>query len=141
MHGDFWAGNLLLTGGTVTGVVDWAAGELAAKPLRDVAQFALSYALYLDRHTRPGRPVAGPSRAAGGRLGRRDRVRDHRAGLVRPSRPRLRQRALARLGAGPELCRDALLAGLAEVAATADHPDFAAQHRDLLLRLVSEVPQ
>ena len=49
--------------------------------------------------------------------------------------------ALARLGAGPELCRDVLLAGLAEVAATADHPDFAARHRDLLLRLVSEVSQ
>jgi hypothetical protein len=39
------------------------------------------------------------------------------------------------------LWRDALLAGLAEVAATADHPDFAARHRDLVLQLVSEVAQ
>jgi hypothetical protein len=29
-----------------------------------------------------------------------------------------------------------LLAGLAEVAVTADHPEFAAQHRDLLLQLL-----
>jgi hypothetical protein len=31
-----------------------------------------------------------------------------------------------------------LLAGLAEVAVTADHADFAASHRDLLLRLTCE---
>jgi hypothetical protein len=49
--------------------------------------------------------------------------------------------ALARLGAPGTLWRDVLLAGLAEVAVTADHPDFAARHRDLLLRLVSGVAQ
>jgi len=49
--------------------------------------------------------------------------------------------ALTRLGAPGELWSDVLLAGLGEVAATADHPDFAARHRDLLLRLLSEVPQ
>lgn len=141
VHGDFWAGNLLLTGGTVSGVVDWAAGELAAEPLRDVARFALSYALYLDRHTRPGRPVAGHPglRASGWGAGIEYAIagRGWFGSLVRG----FVSRALARLGAGPELGRDVLLAGLAEVAATADHPDFAAQHRDLLLRLVSQVPQ
>ena len=59
VHGDFWAGNLLISHGTVTGVVDWAAAELSGEPLRDVVRFALSYSLYLDRHTRPGRPVPG----------------------------------------------------------------------------------
>ncbi len=141
VHGDFWAGNLLLTGGTVTGVVDWAAGELAAEPLRDVARFALSYALYLDRHTRPGHRVAGHPglRASGWGAGIEYAIisRGWFGALVRG----FVGSALARLGAGPELCRDVLLAGLAEVAATADHPDFAARHRDLLLRLVSEVSQ
>ena len=49
--------------------------------------------------------------------------------------------ALTRLGAPATLWREVLLAGLAEVAVTADHPDFAVRHRDLLLRLVSEVAQ
>jgi hypothetical protein len=42
------------------------------------------------------------------------------------------------LGAPPGLWRTVLLAGLAEVAATADHADFAIRHRDLLLQLISE---
>ena len=141
VHGDFWAGNLLVTGDTVSGVVDWASGELSGEPLRDVARFALSYSLYLDRHTRPGRKVAGHPglRADGWGAGIRhavtgqgwfgDLVRGFVAG------------ALARLGAPARLWRDTLLAGLAEVAATADHPDFAARHRDLLMQLISEVPQ
>lgn len=141
VHGDFWAGNLLVTGETVTGVVDWAAGELSGEPLRDVARFALSYSLYLDRHTRPGRRVAGHPglRADGWGAG----IRHALAGqgwfgdLVRG----FVTNALGRLGVPARLWRDALLAGLAEVAATADHPDFAARHRDLLLRLLSEVPQ
>lgn len=141
LHGDFWAGNLLVTGTAVTGVVDWASGELSGEPLRDVARFALSYSLYLDRHTIPGRQVAGHPglRADGWGAGIRyaiagqgwfgTMVRDFLAG------------ALVRLGAPADLWRDALLAGLAEVAATADHPDFAACHRDLLLQLIGDVPQ
>jgi hypothetical protein len=141
VHGDFWAGNLLLTGNTVTGVVDWAAGQLSGEPLRDVARFALSYALYLDRHTRPGRRVAGHPGLRADRWGAGIGyaiagqhwfgviVRDFVAG------------ALVRLGAPARLWRDVLLAGLAEIAATADHPDFAIRHRDLLLQLLSEVPR
>jgi hypothetical protein len=141
VHGDFWAGNLLLTNGMVTGVVDWANGELAGEPLRDVARFALSYSLYLDRHTRPGQQVAGHPglRADGWGAGIRHAIAgQHWYGqIVRD----FVTGALVRLGAPAELWRDALLAGLAEVAATADHPDFAAHHRDLLLRLVDEVPR
>jgi hypothetical protein len=129
---------VLVTRGTVTGVVDWACGELSGEPLRDVARFALSYSLYLDRHTRAGRPVAGHPglRADGWGTGIRYAiageewfgrlVRDFVAG------------ALGRLGAPPQLWRDVILAGLAEVAATADHPEFAAHHRDLLLHLTRE---
>jgi aminoglycoside phosphotransferase (APT) family kinase protein len=138
VHGDFWAGNLLVSDGRVSGAVDWAAGVLSGEPLRDVARFALSYSLYLDRHTRPGRPVPGHQdlRASGWGAGIRyaaagqhwfgEAVRDFIAG------------ALARLGAPTALWRDVLLAGLADVAVAADHPEFAAQHRDLLLQLLGE---
>jgi hypothetical protein len=139
VHGDFWAGNLLMTGGEVTGVVDWASGEMSGDPLRDVARFALSYSLYLDRHTRHGRPVSGHPglRADGWGAGIRyaiagqhwfgEVVRDFVAG------------ALTSLGGPAALWRDVLYAGIAEIAVTADHPDFAVRHRDLLLELISEV--
>jgi len=140
VHGDFWAGNLLVRGGRVSGAVDWAAGQVSGEPLRDVARFALSYSLYLDRHTRPGRPVPGHPelRAAGWGAGIRYAVAGrHWFGRV------VRDfvgGALARLGAPAALWRDVLLAGLAEVAAGADHPEFAARHRDLLLQLLREGP-
>jgi hypothetical protein len=141
VHGDFWAGNLLLTGAAVTGVVDWASGELAGEPLRDVARFVLSYSLYLDRHTRPGRPVAGhPGLRAEG-WGAAIQYAISGPGWFGVLVRSFVMSALDRLGAPTELWRDVLLAGLGEVAATADHPDFAVQHRDLLLRLVSEVPR
>jgi hypothetical protein len=138
VHGDFWAGNLLISRGTVTGVVDWAAAELSGEPLRDVVRFVLTYSLYLDRHTRPGRPVTGHPglRADGWGAG----IRYGMSGqgwygqLVRD----FVESALARLGAPAGLWRAALLAGLGEIAATADHADFAIRHRDLLLQLISE---
>jgi Phosphotransferase enzyme family len=138
VHGDFWAGNLLISRDTVTGVVDWAAAELSGEPLLDVVRFALSYSLYLDRHTRPGRPVTGHPglRADGWGAGIRyglsgqgwygQLVRDFVAS------------ALVRLGAPAGLWRAALLAGLGEIAATADHADFAIRHRDLLSQLITE---
>jgi aminoglycoside phosphotransferase len=138
VHGDFWAGNLLISRGSVSGVVDWAAAELSGEPLRDVVRFVLSYSLYLDRHTRPGRPVAAHPglRADGWGAG----IRYGMSGqgwygqLVRD----FVESALARLGAPTGLWRAALLAGLGEIAATADHADFAIRHRDLLLQLISE---
>jgi aminoglycoside phosphotransferase len=138
VHGDFWAGNLLMTGAQITGVVDWAAGEMSGDPLRDVARFALSYALYLDRHTRPGHAVRGHPglRADGWGAGIRHAICSDGwfAALVRE----FVGGALTRLGAPAGLWRDVLLAGIAEVAVTADHPDFAASHLDLLLLLTGE---
>jgi hypothetical protein len=138
VHGDFWAGNLLISHDTVTGVVDWAAAELSGEPLRDVVRFALTYSLYLDRHTRPGRRVSGHPglRADGWGAG----IRYGLSGqgwygqLVRS----FVESALVRLGAPAGLWRTALLAGLGEIAVTADHADFAIRHRDLLLQLISE---
>jgi hypothetical protein len=140
VHGDFWAGNLLLQHGRVSGVVDWEAGELAGEPLRDVVRFALSYALYLDRHTRPGRQVAGHDGLLADGFG---------AGVVAAFCGRgwfgalvrdFVTNALARLGAPAGLWREALLAGVAEVAAGADHPEFAAAHLRLLAELVHRQP-
>ncbi len=137
VHGDFWPGNLLMTGDRVTGVVDWASGQLRGDPLRDVARFALSYALYLDRHTRPGSRVAGHPglRADGWGSGIRYAIAG-RHWFGQAVREFVAD-ALTRLGAPAALWRDVLLAGLAETAATADHSGFAALHRDLLARLLA----
>ena len=51
-----------------------------------------------------------------------------------------KESALVRLGGPAGLWRAALLAGLGEIAATADHADFAIRHRDLLMQLTGEVP-
>jgi Phosphotransferase enzyme family len=140
VHGDFWAGNLLISHGTVTGVVDWAAGELSGEPLRDVVRFALSYSLYLDRHTRPGRPVPGHPGLRAGRWGAGIRYALSGQGWYGQLVRGFVESALVRLGGPGGLWRAALLAGLGEIAVTADHADFAIRHRDLLMQLISEAP-
>lgn len=140
VHGDFWFGNLLWAGGEVSGVVDWEHGALTGEPVRDLVRFPLAYALYLDRHTRAGRRVAGHRALRAGDWGSGvtyaldgegwfpDRVRDFvRGGLMR-------------LGADPGCWRDAMLAGVAEVAATADHLEFARLHWQLFARLAEQAP-
>ncbi len=135
VHGDYWHGNLLVADGEMGGVVDWESGSLAGEPLRDVARFAVSYALYLDRHTRPGRRIAGHRgvRADGWGAGLKHVLSGN--GWFPDLVARYVTDALTRLGADPRRWRDVLLAGVAEVAATADHPDFARAHLDLLGRL------
>jgi len=65
VHGDFWCGNVLRSARRVSGVVDWEHSGWG-DPLRDRVRFALSYALYLDRHTpRGGRVVGHPGLVAG----------------------------------------------------------------------------
>ena len=128
VHGDFWFGNILQDGGRVTGAVDWEASSLAGEPVRDLVRFALMYALYLDRRTRAGRPVAGhPGLLA----------RNWGAGVAYAIRgngwfPELfrgfLQDGLARLGASPERWVDAALAGIAEVAAFTDDEAFGRAH-------------
>ena len=59
VHGDFWPGNLLLADGRIRGVVDWESAQPDGPPTRDLARFVITFSLYLDRHTRPGRRVAG----------------------------------------------------------------------------------
>jgi aminoglycoside phosphotransferase (APT) family kinase protein len=134
VHGDYWFGNLLVSspGGPVTGVVDWEEGSICGSPLRDLARFPLSYALYLDRHTRPhhrvpGHPGLRRDRWGGGVtfamagsdwFGRcfRTFVED---GLTRLDLPRATWTSVIALG-------------LADAAATANHHEFAKRHLWLL---------
>jgi hypothetical protein len=135
VHGDLWFGNMLTTGGRITGVVDWELGLASGEPVRDLVRFPLMYALYLDRHTFPGGSVAGHrglrrsmwgagiAHAIDGDGWFPDLVR----GFI--------QGGLHRLGASPGSWRDAALAGVAEVAATTDDREFGRHHLELFHRL------
>jgi len=131
VHGDFWAGNLLTTGGRVTGVVDWEAGSTRGDPVSDLVRFALTYALYLDRHTAPGRRVPAHQGLRAGRWGAGVEYAIGGEGWFPDLFRDFLRRGLARLGVAPELWRPAALAGLAEIAATADHEGFARRHLEL----------
>jgi aminoglycoside phosphotransferase (APT) family kinase protein len=138
VHGDYWLGNLLMIDDRVAGVVDWEAGVLAGEPLRDLARFAVSYSLYLDRHTRPGRRVRGHRRLRADRWGAGIAYALNGTGWFPDLVRAYVVEALERLGIAPDLWRATLLAGVAEVAATADHPEFARDHLDLLLHVENE---
>jgi aminoglycoside phosphotransferase len=135
VHGDFWIGNLLMGKGAITGSVDWEAGTISGEPVRDLVRFALTYALYLDRHTGVGEPVAGHPGLVAGTWGA-GVVYALQAGGWFPDlfRSFLRE-GLSRLGAAPENWRLAALAGLAEIAASADHRGFALRHLELFRTL------
>ncbi len=138
VHGDFWFGNLLLVGDEVSGVVDWEAGSSRGEPMRDRVRFALTYALYLDRHSSAGRRVRGhPGLRAGAWGAGVEYAIDGEGWFPDLFREFLRN-GLARFGADPKRWRDAALAGLAEVAAKADHDDFARLHWQLFSRLSSK---
>jgi aminoglycoside phosphotransferase (APT) family kinase protein len=135
VHGDFWFGNLLVRDRLVSGCVDWEAATPQGCPLRDLARFVLSYALYLDRHARPGHRVPGH------RGLRRDgfgagitHVLTTDTWVARDLRGFLGD-GLVGLGLPRELWYDVALTGIAEVAATANDDDFARHHLALLASL------
>ena len=135
VHGDFWFGNVLVDHGAVTGVVDWEAGSTADCPLRDLARFAISYSLYLDRHTRPGAgvlghpglrregPAPGVAYALQGRGWFPGLIRSFLAG------------GLSALRLPTSLWYDVALVGVGEVAASANDDRFGEQHLELLAGL------
>jgi hypothetical protein len=135
VHGDFWPGNILVRQGQVCGVVDWEWAQEKGNPVRDLARFALGYSLYLDRHSRAGRSVAGHPRLVAGDFGAGVRYALDGAGWF----PRLVRgfltSGLARLGVPAECGRDAVLAELAAVAAEATDTDFASRNLELFVRL------
>jgi hypothetical protein len=135
VHGDLWFGNVLVGPAGVTGVVDWEAACLCGEPVRDLARFAIMYALYLDE----GTSVLGRLRGRDGKrslpwgagiefgLNGSGWFPDLFRGFLRGG--------LRRLGASPALWRDAVLAGLADVAARTDAPAFGGLHLELFRRL------
>jgi Phosphotransferase enzyme family len=134
VHGDLWCGNVLVRDGVVTGVVDWEAAELRGEPLRDLARFALTYALYLDRHTRPGARVVGHPGLSASTWGCGiDYLLTGDGWICDLLRAFLRL-GMRRLGVPGELWREVVVAGVAEVAARADDDDFARAHLRLLSR-------
>jgi hypothetical protein len=139
VHGDFWFGNVLMAGENVSGVIDWEAGAATGEPVRDLVRFALTYSLYLDRHTRAGRGVSGHRGLRAGEWGSGIRWAFEGKGWFPDLVREFVQRGLVRLGADPERWREAMLAGLAEVAATADHLEFARLHWQLFERLSLQV--
>lgn len=135
VHGDFWLGNLLVEGGSVSGVVDWELARDAALPAHDLARFAVAYSLYLDRHTRPGRRVAGHPGLRADRWGAGlDYAIDGTGWYPELVRHFLTE-GLSRLGVDPRLWRDVVLAELAVLAAEVDHLEFARDHLAVFRRL------
>jgi aminoglycoside phosphotransferase len=135
LHGDLWFGNVLLSGGEVSGVVDWEAGSPAADPTRDAARFAHVYALYLDRHTQPGRAVAGHGGLRAGAWGAGLAFALDGAGWFPTLFREFLGRALRRAGGSPDRWRALALSAIAELAARTDHDDFARLHLELFTQL------
>jgi len=140
VHGDFWFGNVLVRHGRVSGVVDWEAAAAKGEPVRDLVRFALIYALYLDRRTRAGRRVPGHAGLRAGTWGAALEFALDGTGWFPDLFRSFLQEGLSRLGASPEDWRDAALAGVAEVAALTDHPDFARHHLELFRRVARKEP-
>jgi aminoglycoside phosphotransferase len=137
VHGDLWLGNVLLSGGRASGVVDWEDGATLGEPVRDLVRFAMMYALFLDRRTRAGRRVAGHPGLRAGDWGAGVEYAFDGTGWFPELFRRFLRDGLARLGASPASWRDAALAGIAEVAAFTDRDEFARLHLALFRRLAS----
>ncbi len=138
VHGDYWFGNILVDRNQVSGVIDWEAGSACGEPVLDLVRFALSYALYMDRHARPGGRVAGHPGLHADRWGAGIEYGLEGRGWFPDLFRNFIQGGLKRLGADPASWRDAVLAGLAEVAVSADHPEFALRHWRLFERLTAQ---
>lgn len=138
VHGDLWVGNVLVSGGRASGVVDWEAGAASGEPVRDLVRFALMYALFLDRRTRAGRRVAGHPDLRAGEWGAGVQYALDGGGWFPALFRRFLHEGLARLGASPASWRDAALAGIAEIAALTDHDGFARLHLDLFRRVARQ---
>ncbi|OAI55889.1 hypothetical protein AYO48_02400 [Gaiella sp. SCGC AG-212-M14] len=135
VHGDMWFGNVLLAGTQITGVVDWEACTTSGEPMRDLVRFALMYALFLDRRTRPGRRVAGHPGLRADSWGAGVEFALAGAGWFPDLFRQFLERGLTRLGAPAASWRDAAVAGIAEVAALTDDHDFARGHLELFRRV------
>jgi SAM-dependent methyltransferase len=57
-HGDYWAGNILIQAGRVSGVVDWERASLDELPIWDPVKAVMDAAYHLDRYRSV--PRSGP---------------------------------------------------------------------------------
>jgi SAM-dependent methyltransferase len=64
-HGDYWAGNVMVAGGRVRGVIDWERAALDELPIWDLVKAAGSAAYHLDRYR--SLPRHGPGALPGWR--------------------------------------------------------------------------
>jgi aminoglycoside phosphotransferase (APT) family kinase protein len=135
VHGDFWPGNLMVDRGRVLGVIDWEAARPAGSSVGDLARFATSYSLYLDRHTRPGRRVTGHPGLRADRWGAGVAYAIDGSGWYPDLVRSFVMTGLERVGVPSSCWRDVLLADVAASAAAADHDDFARNHLLLFRRL------
>lgn len=135
-HGDFWFGNVLVQGRGVSGVVDWEAGAVPGQPVRDLLRFALTYALYLDRHTSTGREVAGHPGLVAGVFGVGIEYLVNSNGWFGKLAAAFLRDGFQSLGVPGDLWWDLLLLGVADLAVTADDPHYGAGHLTLLRRLL-----
>jgi aminoglycoside phosphotransferase len=127
VHGDFWAGNILIRDDRVTGVVDWERWDGAGSPIRDIGRFAVAYSTYLDRHTRDGHHVRGhDGLVAGCPFGGVGYALTGTGWYPRTVRSFV-TRSLVRVGLPAALGRDVVLSELAAVAAESSDPTFAAR--------------
>ncbi|AWT46610.1 hypothetical protein DMT42_32830 [Streptomyces actuosus] len=136
VHGDFWPGNVLVSGGRVTGVIDWERARRAGGPLADPARFVVAYSEYLDRRTRPGHRVPGHPGLVAGPPGTALAYALHGTGWYPHLVGAFLTAALRRLGLPAACGRDAVLAELAAVAAEAEDPGFAQAQTEAFTRLV-----
>ena len=137
VHGDLWCGNVLIESNAVTGVVDWEEATTSGEPLRDIVRFALTYALYLDRHTRPGRAVRGHPGLRATEWGAGITYLLEGEGWMCDLLRSFVRLGMRRLGVPGNLWYEALIAGIAEIAARADDPTFAGRHFTILRRAVT----
>ncbi len=135
VHGDYWVGNLLVAKGQVCGVIDWERCQPDGLLTRDLARFVIGYSLYLDRHTRPGRRVAGHHGLRAGEWGAGVQYALDGEGWYPELARSFVAKGLERLGLSASCLRDVVLAEIARIAAEADQDDFARGHLRLLRRL------
>jgi aminoglycoside phosphotransferase len=135
LHGDFWPGNLLMADGRVCGVIDWESARRDGLPTHDLAHFVITYSLYLDRHTRPGKRVGGHPGLRAGRWGAGLEYAFNGSGWYPDLAQRFLAEGLQRLRVPAGCGRDVMLAELACIAAHADHAEFARNHLLLFRRL------
>lgn len=135
VHGDLWFGNVLVGSAEVSGVLDWEAGDLTGEPVRDIVRFAVSYSLYLDRHPRPDGSLPGHPGLKAGRWGAGITYGLDGSGWFPALIRSFVRGGLYRLGVPAVAGRDAVLAGIAEIAAFADDRSFARAHLALFRSL------